>query len=97
MMKAKKPTVIAALVMSSLFGTANAMLPIMMLLMGPMMGMGGMTQSKDGHGDPAQGASPAEGRDHASGNTDNPQDSEMPHGDLPPPVLPDPADSTRLE
>ncbi|MBA3904174.1 MAG: hypothetical protein C0522_10975 [Rhodocyclaceae bacterium] len=66
-MKLKKLTWIAALAMFSLSGAANAMLPMMFLMMGPAMGMGGMMHGMGGHGGSAQGASPAEGHDHAGG------------------------------
>jgi len=73
MLKTKKLTVLAALALFSLSGPANAMLPLMMLLMGPMMGVGGLMQGTDGHGDASQGASPAEGSDPTNGNMGNHQ------------------------
>lgn len=54
-MKLKKLTLIAALAMFSLSGAANAMLPLMFLVMGPMMG-GGM-MGMGGHGESVQDAS----------------------------------------
>lgn len=69
-MKFKKLTLIAALAMFTLSGAANAMLPFMLLAMGPMMGGmmgGGMMQSMGGHGESAKGASSAEGHDHTGG------------------------------
>lgn len=73
-MKLKKLTLIAALAMFSLSGAANAMLPLMLLAMGPMMGGmmgGGMMQGMGGHGESAKGASSAEGHDHAGGKVAN--------------------------
>lgn len=69
-MKFKKLTLIAALAMFTLSGAANAMLPLMLLAMGPMMGGmmgGGMMQGMGGHGESAKGASSSEGHDHAGG------------------------------
>ena len=58
-----KLTLIAALALFSLSGAANAMLPMMFLMMG-----GGMMQGMmGGHGGSAQGASPAEKHDYAIG------------------------------
>ena len=65
-MKLKKLTLIVALAMFSLSGAANAMLPMMLMMMG-----GGMMQGMGGHGGSAQGASPAEGHDHAGGKKAN--------------------------
>lgn len=66
-MKLKKLTLIAALALFSLSGAANAMLPMMFLMMG-----GGMMQGMmGGHGGSAQSASPAEKHDHAVGKEAN--------------------------
>ena len=92
-MKAKKLTFFVALVMLALSGTANAMLPFMMLFMAPIMGMGHMTQNSDGRGDMVHNAKPAEGHDHTSSPMMNRQDGdatggesrqEMPSGQLDP-------------
>lgn len=69
-MKFKKLTLLVALAMFTLSSAANAMLPLMLLAMGPMMGGmmgGGMMQGMGGHGESAKGASSAEGHDHAGG------------------------------
>lgn len=62
-MKLKKLTLIAALALFALSGAANAMLPMMFLMLG-----GGMMQGMmGGHGGSAQGTSPAEKHNHAVG------------------------------
>lgn len=53
-MLANRVRLLAALMTLSLSGSANAMLPIMMVFMGPLMGMDGMMQNPDQRSEPVQ-------------------------------------------